>query len=156
MNAGAGAGVSEDAGGLSGGVCGEDEGNKGICPFAGETGSGEMTFVASFQRVEAPQRLQKRITPSLVAQMSASMPVSSIFSSVLQELQAREQAEFAFEQADGGELEAPEINFWIDERDAVGVDAIVTAELAHHTNFRFFVVFRPAEDELLFGREFVG
>lgn len=68
----------------------------------------------------------------------------------------REQAEFAFEQADGGELEAPEINFWIDERDAVGVDAIVTAELAHHTNFRFFVVFRPAEDELLFGREFVG
>ena len=90
MNAGAGAGVSEDAGGLSGGVCGEDEGNKGICPFAGETGSGEMTFVAGFQKVEAPQRLQKRITPSLVAQMSASMPVSSIFSSVLQELQARE------------------------------------------------------------------
>jgi hypothetical protein len=52
----------------------------------------ESTAWASFQSAETPQRLQKRMTPSLVAQMSASMLVWSIFSSVLQTDQARESA----------------------------------------------------------------
>src|SRR5258708_4121004 len=50
----------------------------------------------SFQSVAAPQRLQKRRTPSLVAQTSASTLVSSIFSRALQEVQAREMKPRSF------------------------------------------------------------
>ncbi len=55
------------------------------------TESWAMTLTAGFQRVLEPQRLQKRRTPSLVAQTSASMPESSTFSRDWQWLQTRER-----------------------------------------------------------------
>ena len=50
-----------------------------------------MALWPGFQRVAVPQRLQERMTLSLVAQTSASMLASSIFSRVLQELQTIER-----------------------------------------------------------------
>src|SRR2546427_7932392 len=77
---GAGDGVAEGEKSCICAACGETEGG-----FA--TGGAGFESGAGFQSVAAPQRLQERRTPSLVAQTSASMLVSSIFSSVLQELQ---------------------------------------------------------------------
>src|SRR4029077_19181997 len=95
---GAGAGSHADATGSAAGAGtgGGDAGNKGICASrAGERDSGltgdRLLGCSGFQRVDEPQRLQKRRTPSPVAQMSASMPVSSIFSRALQELQTSER-----------------------------------------------------------------
>src|SRR3989442_471197 len=55
------------------------------------TGGAGFESGAGFQSVAAPQRLQERRTPSLVAQTSASTLVSSIFSRALQELQTSER-----------------------------------------------------------------
>ncbi len=92
VNASAGARASGEAGaGENAGGSALDGGNKDICGFAGARASWLRTLRAGFQSVEEPQRLQKRMTPSLVAQISASMPLSSIFSRVLQELHASEK-----------------------------------------------------------------
>ena len=70
---------------------GENSGNCEL-PFDAGCGAGTGSRMvvarsAGFQSVEVPQRLQKRMTPGLVAQMSASMLELSIFSGVLQTLQ---------------------------------------------------------------------
>src|SRR5713101_952686 len=70
--------------------------NKGNCAASAETDCGFVTLDAGFQRVEEPQRLQKRRAASLVAQMSASKLESSTVSRVLQELQARERRPSSF------------------------------------------------------------
>jgi hypothetical protein len=67
----------------------------------------------------------------------------------------REKAQFAFHCADRRELELPKINVGIDESHAVGVQIIVSPKLADDADFRFFIAFRPAEDEFLLGRKFV-
>jgi len=67
----------------------------------------------------------------------------------------RQKAHLAFEIADGWKLDSPKIQFRIDERNTVGVNAVVAAKLADHADFRFFVAFGAAKDELLLGREFV-
>src|SRR5437879_4163820 len=88
--AGAGGGAAGAGGGAAGaeesGNC-ASEGTAGCCVAAAVVG---VTAEAGFQRVLEPQRLQKRRTPSLVAQTSASGPQSSTFSRVLQWLQTRE------------------------------------------------------------------
>jgi hypothetical protein len=61
-----------------------------------ELEDGEAVGGADFQRVVVPQLLQERMTPWPVAQMSASMLVSSILSSAPQELQARERRPISF------------------------------------------------------------
>src|SRR5438874_11096834 len=62
-------------------------------PSAGAAGCcvAAALALAGFQRVLEPQRLQKRRTPSFVAQTSASGPESSTFSRVLQWLQMSER-----------------------------------------------------------------
>src|SRR5207248_1193530 len=79
--------VGEEAGAEKSSNC-ASEGAAGCCVAAAVVG---VTAEAGFQRVLEPQRLQKRRTPSLVAQTSASGPESSTFSRVLQWLQTRER-----------------------------------------------------------------
>ena len=44
----------------------------------------------------------------------------------------------------------------VEEGDAVGVVPVLGTDLADDANFGFLVALRPAEDELLFGRELVA
>src|SRR5437667_5454160 len=77
--------------GAVGGAAGAEK--SANCASAGAAGCcvAAALTLAGFQRVLEPQRLQKRRTPSLVAQTSASGPESSTFSRVLQWLQTRER-----------------------------------------------------------------
>ena len=95
----AGGGDEAGAGDKTGGADeagGAVPGKRGICASAAggrDSGltAGSVWGWAGLQKVVVPQRLQKRRTPSPAAKMSASMPVSSIFSRVLQELQTSER-----------------------------------------------------------------
>jgi len=61
----------------------------------------------------------------------------------------REKAKLHFSGGDGRKVDVPETEIGIEEGDAVGVFAGLRAEAADHADFRFFVLFGPAKDELL-------
>ncbi len=67
----------------------------------------------------------------------------------------RERAHFALELADGRKIHFPKIEIGIDESDAVGVNAVVRANLADDADLGFLVAIGPAQDEFLLRRELV-
>lgn len=62
-----------------------------------------------------------------------------------------EMAELPFHSADRREVNSPEIEVLVEEGDAVGVRAVLLAELADDVDIGFLVALRPAEDKLLLG-----
>ena len=67
-----------------------------------------------------------------------------------------EKPQLPFRGSDGRKVDVPEIEVGIEEGDAVGVLAVLRAELADDTDFGFLVLIGPAEEELLFGGELVA
>lgn len=59
---------------------------------------------------------------------------------------------FLFPPGRRGKFHLPEILNVIIERSTIRIAAGVHADLAHHADLRFSIAFRPAENELLFGR----
>ena len=68
----------------------------------------------------------------------------------------REEAAFHFVGRQGRKLDVPEFQAGINEGNAVGVDALLRAELADDPDFRFLVAIRSAKDHLLFGAELMA
>jgi hypothetical protein len=75
------------------------------------------------------------------------------FESLTRVADEREEAEFPFDGRQGRKFDVPEFEAGIHEGHAVGVDALLSAELADDTDFRFLVELRATEDHLLFGAE---
>ena len=68
----------------------------------------------------------------------------------------RDEAELVFNFTDGRKVDVPEIDVRIEKSHAVGVEAVLGAEMADDADFGFFVFFSPAKEELLFGGELVS
>ncbi len=75
--------------------------------------------------------------------------VVDLFESLAGAADEGEKAELLFQGADGREIDFPEIQVGIEEGHAIGVLAGLFADVADDTDFRFFVFFGPAKDELL-------
>ena len=67
----------------------------------------------------------------------------------------REEAAFQFGGRHGRKVDVPKLQAGIHEGYAVGVEALVRAELADDADFRFDIAIRATKDELLFGRKLV-
>lgn len=64
-------------------------------------------------------------------------------------------AKFLLRRRKRREFHLPKMFNMIKERNAVGVDSGIFADLADHADLRFFVAFGPAKNHLLFGTKFV-
>ena len=67
-----------------------------------------------------------------------------------------EKAQLSLRGGNRRKVNFPEIEVGIEEGDAVGVAPVLGTDLADDADFGFLVALRPAEDELLFGRELVA
>ena len=67
----------------------------------------------------------------------------------------REKAAFHVGGRQGRKIDVPELQSGIGEGNAVGVDALLRAELADNADFGFDVAIGATKDELLFGRKLV-
>jgi hypothetical protein len=67
----------------------------------------------------------------------------------------REEAAFHFGGGQGRKVDVPKLQIWIGEGNAVGVNTLLSAELADDADFGFDVAIGAAKDELLLGGKFV-
>jgi len=82
--------------------------------------------------------------------------VVHLFESLAVAADEGEKAQLSLRGGDRGKVNFPEIEILVKEGDAVGVVPVLGTDLADDANFGFLVALRPAEDELLFGRELVA
>jgi len=82
--------------------------------------------------------------------------VVHLFKSLAVAADEGEKAQLSLRGGDRGKVNFPEIEILVKEGDAVGVVPVLGTDLADDANFGFLVALRPAEDELLFGRELVA
>lgn len=67
-----------------------------------------------------------------------------------------EKAQLPFHSADRRKFDFPKIEVGIEKGDAIGVLAVLRADLADDADFGFLVALGPAEDEFLLGRKLVA
>ena len=82
--------------------------------------------------------------------------VVDFFESIAGSADEREEAKLHFGGGDERKVDVPEMEMGIEESHAVGVLAVLRADLADDANVGLLVLVRPAEDELLFGGKLVA